>query len=454
MPRCSTPEGVIVWVTVAGSRGRAGRSNLLNARRRHRLGHPGVVKVIPFVSRCSTPEGVIVWVTTGRASSRPYVSFCSTPEGVIVWVTITNQSCQLDLLTCSTPEGVIVWVTASRSWRCPGSWAAQRPKASSSGSHLVRFARPGGEGLLNARRRHRLGHVVGVVIGGPMDKLLNARRRHRLGHPTRDWGGLDGNACSTPEGVIVWVTKDREMVLRGKLSAQRPKASSSGSHLEIDRFFRCRPLLNARRRHRLGHTARPSVRTGGSGLLNARRRHRLGHVMGWSRRVGFEDCSTPEGVIVWVTFEPQCRDWVTSLLNARRRHRLGHDGAGLCVICSLYCSTPEGVIVWVTRPRRCSATTTAAAQRPKASSSGSQAVAVGVPIASPSAQRPKASSSGSPSGRKPLTSHHMRRRFSSIWRMALAGLNIAAFRPQKITAKSPGGNGLGKIMYRPDCQRG
>ena len=181
-------------------------AHLLNARRRHRLGHKLSPRAYRVLATCSTPEGVIVWVTSSTTGNWKLHSSCSTPEGVIVWVTRVG----LD--------------------------------------HTTR------DNLLNARRRHRLGHRNRVDHLSQLGGLLNARRRHRLGH------GADSIRATASAN-----------------SAQRPKASSSGSHGSRRGINVGRSLLNARRRHRLGHASRSA--SVGAGRC----------------------CSTPEGVIVWVT---------------------------------------------------------------------------------------------------------------------------------------------------------
>src|SRR4051794_19034610 len=88
---------------------------------------------------------------------------------------------------------------------------------------------------------------------------------------------IDGyEACSTPEGVIVWIARFARAIPRWSFRAQSPKASSSGSLRELRSAAPAPDVLNARRRHRLDR----------------------GQVA-WqvSRSVV---CSTPEGVIVWI----------------------------------------------------------------------------------------------------------------------------------------------------------
>ena len=281
MSACSTPEGVIVWVTRARWRRKPGsRRPLLNARRRHRLGHaapspPTSTLAVLLNARRRHRlghAGDLIGSSGGswsaqrpKASSsgspgrarrrRSWPAGCSTPEGVIVWVTAPLRRSPGVRRDCSTPEGVIVWVTRSA-------------------RHCISLAAM----LLNARRRHRLGHGDGPRTIGESMHLLNARRRHRLGH------GLTAR-CSALGGRLLNARRRHRLGHHGPAwrrssvwpAAQRPKASSSGSHLR-----RARPraricLLNARRRHRLGHQADRERELQRDQLLNARRRHRLGH---------------------------------------------------------------------------------------------------------------------------------------------------------------------------------
>ena len=250
---CSTPEGVIVLVT--RRRRQAPVQILLNARRRHRLGH-------------TRPGSTSCWAT---AAQRPKAS-------------------------------------SSRSLRrlgadnSPPDRPAQRPKASSSWSPIpASRLRHHRVHLLNARRRHRLGHHVAGRVHGRPDDLLNARRRHRLRHSL-----LNDDGSSRPR------------------------------------------LLNARRRHRLGHAVPPPWRPRRSRSAQRPKASSSWSRDGASRSTGDPAaCSTPEGVIVLVTRgRTVLRGAILELLNARRRHRLDH------------------AVPAVSHPRPFSP-----AQRPKASSS-------------------------------------------------------------------------------------
>ena len=231
-------------------------------------------------------------------------------------------------MLCSTPEGVIVGFTAQGSATRAAKNAAQRPRASSSGSPRGPVPPPRPLRLLNARGRHRRVHPGRPGGLGPAQGLLNARGRHRRVHPSRGRSRWPGRA------------------------AQRPRASSSGSLRRNVRPPDREPLLNARGRHRRVHPARQG--------RPARPR---------------ANCSTPEGVIVGFTprtwgspgpTAPAQRPRASSsgsrrssarpagrpgLLNARGRHRRVHAMAS---------SSGPGL---------------GSAQRPRASSSGSPALA-------------------------------------------------------------------------------
>ena len=319
---CSTPEGVIVLVTRSTVRGSRRIGDLLNARRRHRLDHTAKSTPVGRAgSSCSTPEGVIVSITRGRARPSRPTSACSTPEGVIVSVTRHIRPSSTSRAICSTPEGVIVLVTgpARRVRRCTS-------RCSTPEGVIVSITRRG-------RRRRRPREVCSTPEG-----VIVLITRGRVA------GRRAGIRCSTPEGVIVLIT---------------PPTSR--------RLATCLRLLNARRRHRLGHAPSTGWRRADQDLLNARRRHRLDHTVAVGRRRRHR-----------------------RLLNARRRHRLDHAGDA---IAAPLADSP--------------------AQRPKASSSGSRLASRRHLGRERSAQRPKASSSGSPPARKSLQDNRPGMRFQA-----------------------------------------
>ena len=327
---CSTPEGVIVSGShpdlVKPTRG----EDLLNARRRHRRDHPvrglasfTVVYLLnarrrhrrDHTTRSAEEKPAPGLLNARRRHRRDHAvavlgasKACSTPGGVIVSITcrlVSGATCIVDWWPegCSTPEGVIVSITPE-------------PRHRQRAGSVHR--------LLNARRRHRLDHQRRLShADGP--SLLNARRRHRLDH-----------------------RRSAERVSPAR-AAQRPKASSSRSRRAVRQRGRPQGLLNARRRHRLDHPPMSDRLHGGS-----------------------TSCSTPEGVIVSITTRRRSVIGSTAeLLNARRRHRLDHRRRPS--VAKDCCSTPEGVIVSITRPpKAASRAVDASAQRPKASSSRSR----------------------------------------------------------------------------------
>ncbi len=324
---CSTPLGVTDLVTPdpavdvpsdssvlnASRRHRLGharcrrdlhrRRAVLNASRRHRLGHVRAGGSRIGAGACSTPLGVTDLVTRPASRrSRPQMSAqrlsasqtwsrrerprprrrpdeCSTPLGVTDLVTTAHCAVGHRCRECSTPLGVTDLVTRS----------------ARAGRSAV--------GVLNASRRHRLGHDRDVIAAFAASRVLNASRRHRLGHAADGGDAGLGPWCSTPLGVTDLVTSQ---------PAAGP-ARSGG-------------VLNASRRHRLGHAPGPRRRTPPGRVLNASRRHRLGHPWATAgRHVG------------------------RRVLNASRRHRLGHQADAAGAVRRPYeCSTPLGVTDLVT----------------------------------------------------------------------------------------------------------
>ena len=303
---------------------------LLNARRRHRLVHAAAgasgrrprtaqrPKASSSGSRAAIGDGR--WMR--RRAQRPKASSsgsrgvrrrrasrassCSTPEGVIVWFTARRRGDRTAGDVCSTPEGVIVWFT-SASVDAVGRLddAAQRPKASSSGSRVRRCA--------EAARAIVCSTPEGVIVW-----FTRALGDRATAAPT---------TCSTPEGVIVWFTRSampRPRPSRRLLNARR-RHRLVHTTSRASRSPTASMLLNARRRHRLVHAGRPRRRSRRSSVLNARRRHRLVHAGASASAGDRRTCSTPEGVIVWFTRRAIAeRGRLRRLLNARRRHRLVH----------------------------------------------------------------------------------------------------------------------------------
>ena len=135
---------------------------------------------------------------------------------------------------CSTPLGVTDLVT-----RCAVDRGISRA-----------------QDVLNASRRHRLGHTLASRTSSSRASVLNASRRHRLGH-----GGSRG-----PPGVAA-------------CGAQRLSASQTWSRSPASAWKPSSLVLNASRRHRLGHRAGRCRFPDRDHVLNASRRHRLGHAV-------------------------------------------------------------------------------------------------------------------------------------------------------------------------------
>ena len=446
--RCSTPEGVIVSVTketrshtgiygaaqrprasssrspavlpqdapdvraaqrprASSSRsprpggGSSARTTLLNARGRHRLGHglgPGNAAIL---KSCSTPEGVIVSVTsrsrppppTGCSAQRPRASssrspgpppsptasittaqrprasssrslaviprrevldLCSTPEGVIVSVTRLDARGGPDRLAAQRPRASSSRSRSRATRSGPRASTAQRPRASSSRSPPSGSRRTGTRRLLNARGRHRLGHTP-LRVAPAMTALTSCSTPEGvIVSVTKNRNGATARVdlCSTPEGVIVSVTRAGLGAAGGDRAAQRPRASSSRSPSAYRAFAvdvlcstpegvivsvtRSRgsppgptPSAQRPRASSSRSPARPGAcRSAPWSLLNARGRHRLGHDERVPGGRPADVCSTPEGVIVSVT---------VTIVGGQARAE--------------FCSTPEGVIVSVTRNR-------------------------------------------------------------------------------------------------------
>ena len=241
-----------------GTRRSGGRRRLLNARGRLRRVHERVIRGDGEVIACSTPEGVFVGFTswTGRrswppaAAQRPRASSSGSP------VQGGDPGGPVD---CSTPEGVFVGFTANTASFCRGLIGCSTPEGVFVGFTLLRH--PGGDGelLLNARGRLRRVHRPGGAHGGRRPRLLNARGRLRRVHPAalRPEGGAVA-PCSTPEGVFVGFTRSAPVrSASARTAAQRPRASSSGSRGTDLPEALVQDLLNARGRLRRVHTAPP-----------------------------------------------------------------------------------------------------------------------------------------------------------------------------------------------------
>ena len=300
---CSTPEGVFVGFTTSIGEPKSVAYWLLNARGRLRRVHDAVIVLLMGENNCSTPEGVFVGFTPAR------------PRSCTTW-TLLNARGRLRRVhpprpgPRRLPAGSAQRPRASSSgsqpppqWslRCPSS--AQRPRASSSGSRLGPGHRVHLVILLNARGRLRRVHVGDQRARSGREELLNARGRLRRVHRRGGCGPPRARGCSTPEGVFVGFTSFRASRRASGLSAQRPRASSSGSRGPGRGRGRRGRLLNARGRLRRVHAGRrprrrgsctaqrPRASSSGSRpeplrfgplrqLLNARGRLRRVHVIG------------------------------------------------------------------------------------------------------------------------------------------------------------------------------
>ncbi len=207
---CSTPFGVTDLVT----RPRRPRRSPSNCAQRlsasqtwSRWDRAGLTRG----DKCSTPFGVTDLVTCVAAAPTTGPVRCSTPFGVTDLVTLGAAGALAAAVGCSTPFGVTDLVTAGRIAPSGRRSGAQRLSASQTWSRRLRWPRRGAvTGVLNAFRRHRLGHaaglpvlpdlevcstpfgvtdlvtVVGLARGARPGRVLNAFRRHRLGHSGRD----------------------------------------------------------------------------------------------------------------------------------------------------------------------------------------------------------------------------------------------------------------------------
>ena len=183
----------------------------------------------------------------------------------------------------------------------------------------------------------------------PAVRVLNASRRHRLGHSDRLALDALEAACSTPLGVtdLVTLCTCADDLLRWR--AQRLSASQTWSPGPGHARRQVVDVLNASRRHRLGH-ARPTMccsRT--ETVLNASRRHRLGHAEGRVENFGSALCAQRLSASqTWSLVSRPLGQLRRRVLNASRRHRLGHDLPDPELPGSERCSTPLGVTDLVT----------------------------------------------------------------------------------------------------------
>ena len=473
---------------------------VLNASRRHRLGHVRV-RQNRSQATCSTPLGVTDLVT-GRfcGNVRPFPGgaqrlsasqtwsrarlgtktrglgqlLCSTPLGVTDFGHATAAADGRRGPVCSTPLGVTDLVTDALGHRERDPACSTPLGVTDLVTRLANVAPRAAVMVLNASRRHRLGHstLPRIVQRGRMTVVLNASRRHRLGHhhlgtpstepspsaqrlsASQTWSQscdrrrLAGSArcstplgvtdlvtsrrieattmCSTPLGVTDLVTMGRGVAIVGCNCAQRLSASQTWSRVQPRPPASVAPAsaqrLSASQTWSpvgTGRTAggprgecstplgvtdlvtpwaeRPRIApVEGAQRLSAsqtwsprstarirlrRCAQRLSASQTWSPRpIGLDpeddrECSTPLGVTDLVTprrrvgrvlgraqrlsasqtwsRSPRCPiPGAARVLNASRRHRLGHGGEAEGLRAEGVCSTPLGVTDLVTRPNR------------------------------------------------------------------------------------------------------
>ncbi len=358
---CSTPFGVTDLVT-RGFQGRGvGIRLVLNAFRRHRLGHlPSAVHAFE-AEMCSTPFGVTDLVTrtdpagrrrTGRAQrlsasqtwsrrQRGYLPIharCSTPFGVTDLVTVPEAVNTETAGVCSTPFGVTDLVTSDG-----------RMEATSS----VECSTPFGVTDLVTSRLLRRSQAVHCAQRLSASQTWSPARPCEGGYwpqcaqrlsASQTWSPGCGEAERSLRVVLNAFRRHRLGHTSARRKSGRPRPCSTP--FGVTDLVTCRTpnrsnckihVLNAFRRHRLGHSRRSPTQRGEWMVLNAFRRHRLGHAGGRSRPPDqpCRRCSTPFGVTDLVTLHSMLRfRRLLPVLNAFRRHRLGHP---MCYCCACQC---------------------------------------------------------------------------------------------------------------------
>ena len=281
--------------------------------------------------KCSTPLGVTDLVTPARIEVGDRIAVCSTPLGVTDLVTPRSPSPHRRPHTCSTPLGVTDLVT--RSPECAVSRRRQVLNASrrhrlGHGAHLNRKRRSGAK-VLNASRRHRLGHNDATIkrLIKPGAQRLSASQTWSLA--VLMISALRGSRCSTPLGVTDLVTRGGQVG-----PDQRPEVlNASRRHRLGHTADLCLPqarrdVLNASRRHRLGHSVCGALINSRTRVLNASRRHRLGHDIRNTLDQCAEGAQRLSASQTWSLQQPALPGRHGQVLNASRRHRLGHGRAG------------------------------------------------------------------------------------------------------------------------------
>ena len=223
---------------------------VLNASRRHRLGHPACrFRLADACAQRLSASQTWSRYGTSRGECR---TWCSTPLGVTDLVTMAARSS-----------------------------AAKRD-------------------VLNASRRHRLGH--GGRRSGGRDGVGGAQRLSASQTWSRGVGGyhLANKMCSTPLGVTDLVTPEAPSPCDTPLMCSTPLGVTDLVTWADRGGGGGASVLNASRRHRLGHT---HVAAGSNRLSRAQR---LSASQTWSRAAPGNGtirrtCSTPLGVTDLVT---------------------------------------------------------------------------------------------------------------------------------------------------------
>ncbi len=258
------------------------RCRLLNARKRRCRVHHDLPRLAiePFgllnarKRRCRVHDRL-------REALDPSLQHCSTLESVVVGFTLHILPPDLDSGSCSTLESVVVGFTVGPS--PPDRWpkAAQRSKASLSGSQ-------------------------GDLVGNRFE-----------------------NFCSTLESVVVGFTRRRRIAGRRRWTAQRSKASLSGSPYSSVLFQNCNMSCSTLESVVVGFTRLRSGSGRRGSLLNARKRRCRVHHEAPSPTAKDLDCSTLESVVVgFTTPRPASGGTVGNLLNARKRRCRVHRASG------------------------------------------------------------------------------------------------------------------------------
>ncbi len=351
LTNCSTLESVVVGFTSATSISPSRPPRLLNARKRRCRVHPSETPATRPETAAQRSKASLSGSRESARFSLPSKSACSTLESVVVGFTpkvdappgrhrllnARKRRCRVHACVggeslrrsdCSTLESVVVGFTKvpggntgllvrllnARKRRCrvhigmsidrdKAMPSAQRSKASLSGSHPSqhrprRLGRPAQRSkaslsgspsfalvanlpstLLNARKRRCRVHPPDLVESPLGNGLLNARKRRCRVHTARDWAMARAN------------------------SAQRSKASLSGSRRRGPQRHAPKYLLNARKRRCRVH---PGASSGRLSLISCSTLESV--VVGFTRSSTMNDpdqgsCSTLESVVVGFTGE-------------------------------------------------------------------------------------------------------------------------------------------------------